>query len=327
MLSLQDNNNKFQTWAERFMYLKREEGLSKSRVRGIQNNISHLVPLFDCEISEIIPWQIQGIINCTKLSKKTLCGIKWTAKSIFDLAINNRVITFNPVMSIKIPKNAYENQRGSITDEQQQWIFQTEHRAKRLAMIMLFAGLRRGECVALTWDDIDFNNKTISITKSVEFVKNQPVIKSPKTKAGIRVIDMPDILASYLKQERAADPFKFVVHKADEDEMLSECNCRNLWKSYMNDLNLIYGCRGKEKKYAPHKKPLLIEKFTMHQLRHTYATLLYFAEIDVMTARDYLGHADIKTTLNIYTHLDQKFKKRNVDKLNIYFENVFSFPC
>ena len=90
----------------------------------------------------------------------------------------------------------------------------------------------------------------------------------------------------------------------------------------MTDLNMKYGYGGSVSKYDPDGTVMLIEPFTAHQLRHTYASLLYLAGVDVMTAKEQLGHADIKTTLGIYTHLDAKYKKKSLDKLNLYLNNL-----
>ena len=65
---------------------------------------------------------------------------------------------------------------------------------------------------------------------------------------------------------------------------------------------------------------MVIDRFTAHNLRHTYATMLYKAGVDVLTAKEQLGHADIKTTLNIYTHLDREYKRRTMDKLDQYLD-------
>lgn len=73
---------------------------------------------------------------------------------------------------------------------------------------------------------------------------------------------------------------------------------------------------------APGGLPIKIDTFTPHQLRHTYASMLYKSGIDVMTAKEQLGHSDITTTLNIYTHLDSEYKTRNMDKLNGYLSKA-----
>jgi len=73
-------------------------------------------------------------------------------------------------------------------------------------------------------------------------------------------------------------------------------------------------------KHNPHGIPISID-FTAHCLRHTYATLLYKAGVDVLTAQYLLGHADVQTTLGIYTHLDAELKQRGLDKLNDYLSD------
>ena len=71
-------------------------------------------------------------------------------------------------------------------------------------------------------------------------------------------------------------------------------------------------------KYSPEKLPMVIETFTAHQLRHTYITMLYMAGIDVLTAKEQAGHADIQTTLGIYTHLNSEYKLHNLTKFDLF---------
>lgn len=70
---------------------------------------------------------------------------------------------------------------------------------------------------------------------------------------------------------------------------------------------------------------MVIDTFTPHQLRHTFCTLMYFAGVDVMTARDQMGHKDISVTLGIYTSLDKKFKKKKINRLDSYLKRRAEF--
>ncbi|MEE0875337.1 MAG: tyrosine-type recombinase/integrase [Ruminococcus sp.] len=80
---------------------------------------------------------------------------------------------------------------------------------------------------------------------------------------------------------------------------------------------------GKEPKgfSSPSGIPNLLEKFTAHQLRHTYCTMLYFAGVDILTASKLMGHSNVRITLEIYTHLDERYKQLNIDKYNQYIAN------
>ncbi len=88
------------------------------------------------------------------------------------------------------------------------------------------------------------------------------------------------------------------------------------WKSYQHYLNIQAGGRDASRS---NPKIVAIEPFTTHQLRHTYATMLYDAGVDVKSAQDFLGHADPTVTMNIYTHLSAKKKEKALDALHQHF--------
>ena len=101
-----------------------------------------------------------------------------------------------------------------------------------------------------------------------------------------------------------------------------------LWRSYMRELNIKYGTRTpadlermKSGKPGPKVFDMTIPPITMHWLRHPFCTLLYLAGVDVVQACAQMGHADVSTTLRIYTHLDAIHKRKSVDKLDAYLEN------
>lgn len=255
-------------------------------------------------------------------SRASLKEMKLTVSQIFQMAIDNRIIDYNPAKAIKIPKKEEEASRRALTAEEQQWIVNTPHRAQRMAMVMLYAGLRRGEIIPLTWADFLRDKRALNVNKSVSVDEGKLVVK-PHTKNGRdRIVYIPDVLFNYLCEEfkKADSIYMFPSAKGD---MMTTNSFRRLWDSYMTELNLKYAkvpinTRKPTSKYDPIKFPMLIPCFTPHWLRHTYATMLYHSGIDVLAARDQLGHKDIETTLQIYTHLDELHKTRALDKLNIY---------
>ena len=97
---------------------------------------------------------------------------------------------------------------------------------------------------------------------------------------------------------------------------------KSLWESYMLELNFRYGkITEKRERHDPRGQIMSIDPFTIHSLRHTFCTIMYEAGIDVLTAKEQMGHSDVKTTLSIYTHLDKVYKKKNISKLDEYLEN------
>lgn len=329
-IDLTTQNDTFERWCNEYIRIKKAK-VSPRYIENVESLVKHLKPLYPLEIAKIRPIQIQNILLDLSnrkehpLAKKTLRDIQNTANNIFKLAISNRVMDFNPVYSIETPNGTGKKTREAITDEQIKWIVESEESIKKTAaMIMLYAGLRRGEVIALTWSDIDLDEKTILVNKTVQFYNNVPAIKhATKTKAGMRLVSIPDVLVDYLKTLKRTS--LFVCSK--DGKMLTEGAFRRMWESYMRILNEKYGDFGNDKdlhkkdgmlksRIAPGGLPMKIETFTPHQLRHTYASMLYKAGIDVVTAKELMGHSDIKTTLGIYTHLDSLYKKKSVGKLN-----------
>lgn len=182
-------------------------------------------------------------------------------------------------------------------------------------MIMLYAGLRKGELIALTWSDVDLEAGTVTVNKAVEYDNDVPRLKTPKSNAGNRTVYIPDILIGYLRRMPKNGPLVFPNQKG---EMFRLKQFQRAWDTYLLDLDMLYGNVPERKsKYDPHFKGVVgIRRFTPHMLRHTFCTMLYEAGIDIVTAKDQMGHADVKTTLSIYTHLSESHAKEEMQKLN-----------
>ena len=331
-LNVLAENDTFSDWADTWLQIKKTS-VSNSQYLSCKSYLKHLTPLYDAKITKIRPADIQKVftlistsestVTGNALSSKTLKEIKAAASQIFKLAINNRVIDYNPCDAVVLPHARASEKRRALTEYEQSWIINTPHRAQIPAMIMMLAGLRRGEVIPLTWNDIDFKNKTISINKAVEFINGQPQVKpTGKTKSSLRTVNIPDLLSNFLYKEKKKSISILVCPSAD-GQLLSDSAWRSLWNSYLKDLNFKYGdfscdLKKPKSKFQPGGAPMRIPNITAHWLRHTYATLLYLSGVDILTAKEQLGHADIQTTLNIYTHLDTIYKQKQVSKLDEY---------
>ena len=203
----------------------------------------------------------------------------------------------------------------------------TPHRGQPVAVIMMLSGLRREELAALTWNDVDLKARTITVNKTIEYPPNEPprLRHLTKSAAGMRTVDIPKKLADYM--ETMPRDNLLVIHSA-RGGVMTESAWAKLWRSYMRELNIKYGTRTpadlermKSGKPGPKVFDMTIPPITMHWLRHTFCTLLYLAGVDVVQACAQMGHADVSTTLRIYTHLDAIHKRKSVDKLDAYLEN------
>ena len=285
------------------------------------------VCLGDMPIDQIKLYQLQAVLDalarCNPFTgkpsaKRTLNDYLKAVQAVFEYAVFNQVITFDPTPRLTVSKTAPKSERRALSKEERERICEFEHNAQLPAMLMTFAGLRRGEVTALLWSDIDFENKCISISKSYNFKTNR--IKPPKSEAGNRTVPMPDILCNYLQEYRKnAGKGKMLVMLSARGKPMTESAWKRMLESYLTQLNYTYGIF-KDKKHinSPEKLPMVIEPFTWHCLRHTYATILYESGVDAVTAKDLLGHSDIKTTLGIYTHLSAEKKQSDISKLNSF---------
>lgn len=310
------------------MASKAAQGVGISWQRCLANHIGHLRQIWTVPADKVRTADVQAVLNELAqegLSHKTISQIAGTLSAAFRLAIPE-VVQYNPCDKAVVPAGKPAKRREWLDEERQAWVLNTPHRAQRAAMVMMLAGLRRGEATALTWADVDLDSRTITVNKSWDFAAGR--VKGPKTAAGERVVHIPRLLADYLRAERDADPSTlYVVHTSTGGRM-TDIAWRRMWDSYMSDLNVKYGYHGAVNKYATRKKddagneqgalPMVIRTFTPHELRHTFCTLLYMAGVDVLTARDQMGHASVQVTQEIYTHLDAKHKARKMEALDGY---------
>ena len=244
-------------------------------------------------------------------SQATILKYHQTIKAIFRYSR----IRPDPAEYLEIPRGRRKHERRALTAGEQAMVREFDHRARLPAMLAMYAGLRRGELTALTWGDIGENY--ITVNKAYDFAAKK--VKTPKTEAGVREVYILPPLREYLKtvrRGRAADPVC-----TSEGKALSLSAWRKLWVSYMTDLDVAYGGRVK---FSPRNTAgvYTIKTFTLHELRHTYATLLHDADVDVKVAQSWLGHSDASTTLNIYTHLSEAQKMTAAARVKDYFASL-----
>lgn len=318
-----DSDN-FSDWTDYFLNYKRIE-VTPSRYKLIQARCEYWKQaLQNRKISKIRPVDLQPAFNelaiCNPTtgkpsSKNTLTAYKQILVNIFDYAIDNKLIDYNPATRLVIAKNAPKAQRRALTQDERDRIIEFEHRGQLPMMLMMFSGLRRGEATALNWSDINFQNNTISVTKSYDF--KQGKLKAPKNGKS-RIVTVPQILIDYLK---TVPKTSTLVLTAQNGGIMTETAWKRLLQSYFYDMNLKYGVFTKKiNKYAPEKVPMMIETFTPHCLRHTFCTMMYEAGVDVLVAQHQMGHSDVKTTLSIYTHLSSEHQINKISKLDDYLK-------
>lgn len=289
--------NNFKELADKTLKEK-EKVVGMTTYKRYCETLCHFKKIYNKNIEEITANDIKSIIAdmfAAGYSKSSLRKIRALYSLIAKYAIDNNIQIIDYTSTIKLPKNAPETKRHGISDKDISIIEENVTSEFGLyPFTMIYTGLRRGELCALEWNDIDFESGLIHVNKSIEYMHNRPHIKPPKTESGIR--DIPILNKLYNPLKNAYD------NKAEDDiyvfggkEPYSDTMIKRRWEKYIKSVGL---------------------DITQHQLRHTYATLLYRSGIDAKTAQGLLGHADVQTTLNIYTDIAEDIKKISVDKLN-----------
>lgn len=311
-----------ENWIEHFKPTISEK--MRLRYKGIIRG--KLQPLAEMRVRDLRPMHLQVIINEMAkdgYAQKSMQMVKQTASQILDLAMQNDLVYRNVFEKIKVPHVDAE-ERQPITEEQRELILNTweGHRMGVPALIMLYCGLRRGEMLALLWTDIDFKAKTLSVSKAADMPTNATTVKKPKTKAGTRIVPIPDAIMPALLRARREAISMYVCPAMRTGDIMSAQAYTEAWSSYMHYLNLCAGGRDKVRTKNENGKVCFIpavqamEPFTAHQLRHSYATMLYDADVDVKTAQKLLGHADFSVTMKIYTHLSTEKESAGIERLN-----------
>ncbi len=331
-LDITSGNKTFNDWAKLFLSTQKT-ALSDAEYSTKEKRIEFFSSYFgEMLIEAVRPYQIETALKALAKenpstgkpsAKKTVSAYKQNCSQVFKFAIKNRIIEYNPADYAELPKDTHTNKRRALTETERKWITELDsekQRAKRAAMIAMFCGLRRGELTALTWNDIDFEKKTITVNKSYDFKSDS--IKLPKTEAGIRTVPMPDNLVEFLRNEKKTSLYVVVTAK---NKMMTVDSWKRAIESLLVDLEIAHGtAKGKDKKKKkcePKPTVFTLLPFGWHDLRHTYATLLFEAGVDVLTAQYLLGHASPQTTMEIYTHLSNEQKDRSIVKLNDFLNS------
>ena len=231
---------------------------------------------------------------------------KGITQQVFDYAIKMNIITDNPMRKVKLPKakgTVNEVNKFYSTDELKHFFdcVKDYGNMKYLAFFRLlaFTGMRKGEALALNWSDIDFEKKLVHITKGVTLDENEiPIISTTKTKKSVRTVSLDSESIATLKKwkiEQAKELMSIGINSMNKHQLLFTYDDNKLYRpSYSNCwLEQII------KKYN-------LKKITMHGFRHSHCSLLFEMNTPIQVVQDRLGHTNIKTTMDIYTHVTEK---------------------
>lgn len=286
---------------------------------------NHILPIFGkYRIRTITTSQIQKALN--KWFKETTYNYKpWFnyTNKVFKYAILQRYIDDNPATRVIMPKKTeFEDKTPNFWSKEQLQVFFNyidpikDLEKYTLFRVLAFTGIRRAECLALTWDDFNAQKKTLSINKTLaQGIKGKLRINNTKTKKGTRDISLDDLTVKTLQKwhiKERSDFFKRGIN-IDHPNQLIFPSTKNTFKS-LNTPRKWY-CKVMDQ---IENDNVDLPRITIHGFRHTHASALFAAGASIKEVQERLGHEDAQTTLNIYTHVTEKQDKEVAKKLVNY---------
>lgn len=312
----------YDLWVEQYENTVEESTFTKTL--GIFRN--HILPaLGPYKVEKMNIEVCQRHVNEWFSKLKNYRMVKAYAAKVMDFAIKRGYIQTNPFSLVDMPK--HKKAFTDLTDEVNENFYTREEliefltclknennpKAYTLFRLLAFSGMRKGEALALRWTDLNFKDNEIKISKAISRGKdNQLYLKSTKT-GTVRTIKMDEQTMQILKQWK----------KQQQQELLMlGFNTLNKEQLVFSNIKNEYLQPTKTRRWLVQvQKKHNLKPITTHGLRHTHCSLLFEAGASIKEVQDRLGHSDVKTTMDIYTHVTQKAKAEAIQK----FENYINF--
>lgn len=272
-------------WLEKWLELYKKPKLQETTIAKLRYSIKSMQPLLNVPLKKLTSIAIQDFLNGIEGSRKREI-IYINLKDALTKAVKNKLIADNPFDAVEIKREKRAEKRALTVDEERALVTACKGCKEGLLFLLcLYQGLRIGEALALTYDDIDFDKRTITISKSLT-ERNQ--VKC--TKNG---------------EDRVVPLFKQTAKLLDRTATGKVC---------------IYSRPVYQRKIAELCRELNIKGISTHSLRHTFATRCAESGVAAKTVQLWLGHKTLEMTLNVYTHVNADFEKKETVKIDTYFD-------
>ncbi len=239
---------------------------------------SHILPYFKGKIiNDLTQADIKRYTNTIKgYSQSLIDKIMLCLNGIFETACDNDILVKNPAKNVKVKSTQEKEKKRTYDKSTTDYLCSVEHKHALAIHILLRMGLRGSELCALTWDNIDLENKTMYIMQGITKANGVKYLNKPKSANSTRKLPIPDDLLERLKKEPKKDSRLFTGCSDDLSKKIYQ----------------VYDMLNINEKYW----------LSPHELRHTCGTLLYNETKDIYYVSRFLGHSDIGITTKIYVH-------------------------
>ena len=297
----------FKEYAEGWIKTFKLQKLKPTTLKGYQAILrSHFYPVWKNTPINLISTKVIQDFLCEKksLSNKYLHEMRVLLAQIMDSALRDGLITVNPAKDHRIfnPSPKQPVQRNALSldvlKEIIPSVWNLERHDRLYLSLVIFTGMRRGEVLALRWEDIDLDENVIHVQRNVTYTNNQPFIGSPKTQSGYRSVPILEDLLSFLTPYEKKG---YIVFGADFETPMT-----------------LQAFRCMEYRI---QKVVDLHGATAHVFRHTMGTMLNDANADVKTIQSILGQSDYKTTMDRYVHPRENKKQEAIIKVGLLLKD------
>ncbi|EGP5087770.1 site-specific integrase [Enterococcus faecium] len=304
-------------WLENYKKTVKESSYSRTKIIFDK----HIYPKFgNIKLSKINTAYCQKVVNDWSekgTSKQYPLFVNYMNK-VFKYAINIGLTSDNPTLNLIIPKPQIKTEKKlKLYTKEQLELFLSEISQERnpyfksrdytLFRLLAFSGCRIGEILALTWDNINFKTNEMAIKKTVARSDKYYISETPKTKKSNRII--------YL-DEKTIKQLKF--WKLEQRKHLFQLGFTKANFLFTNDENRFTINQAVAERYNIYRERAGLPYIGLHGFRHTHASMLYEAGADHKEVQERMGHANIKTTMDTYTHITNSKKEETTQKLTNY---------
>ena len=232
------------------------------------------------------------------VSDRTVWACHTRIRTALDRAVQDGLIRTNPAADCKLPPQNTKEMQILTREEMQRFLIQAKEEGYfELFFLELATGLRRGEVLALQWNDLNFDTGELRVERQVYRANGELVVSAPKTKAALRTIVLPPSLVEVLREyRRQVDSRWMFPSPAKEDSPLDPAACRKRLQTILKHA----GCK----------------QVRFHDLRHLFVTTALESGMDVKTLSAIIGHVSAKTTLNTYTHVTDAMRQTAAAKID-----------
>lgn len=278
---------------------EKEPGLRSATIKSYQFAVNLLQAdgLASRNAAEVKAIDVQRFISDIEkrgYSGSSVATVVCVVKSVFSYAVLAGDIEVNPAAEIGRSRNLPKTVRTALTEEQESRVEAYRGEDYLLGLFLLYTGLRKGEAMALTWQDIDREAGVIHITKKVNYSVNPPRVDSfLKSENGKRDVPILASLAAALPDSRIG-----LVFGDENGKPLTAHKFRARWARYCEAVGI---------------------EATAHQFRHSYATICYEAGIDAMSAAAMMGDT-AEVVARVYTELRKAHHEEQAERVSAYLE-------